>query len=141
MDTFSERVKELRMERNLSLRQLSKITDISPSAIHSYEVGKRNPKREVLEAFADVFNVDMDYLLGRTDIKNRVAHELGYTSLFDAYKANSPDEPKLTEGEMKMLEVYRRASDDVKPILLDAIEALENMSVEKLRFVADLISK
>jgi transcriptional regulator with XRE-family HTH domain len=32
-----------------------------------YEAGKREPDFETLEAIADFFNVDMDYLLGRTD--------------------------------------------------------------------------
>ena len=32
-----------------------------------YERGEREPGIETLEAFADCFNVDMDFLLGRSD--------------------------------------------------------------------------
>lgn len=156
MPTFSERVKELRLELNLSLRQLSKLTDISPSAIHSYEIGKREASHKSLEALSDVFNCDIDYLLGRTDIKNSVANRLGYNSLAEAFNASKPifplniqlfasdektppNQQELTEGERVLIEIYRRASDDVKPVLINAVKALESMPTEKARIVAELL--
>lgn len=79
MASFSQRLKQLREENNWSVRHLAKLTGISHSAITYYEMGERNPKREALEAIADVFNVDMDYLLGNSDIKNLYQLELkGY---------------------------------------------------------------
>lgn len=87
MSSFSDRVKELRLERNLSLRQLSKLTDISPSAIHAYEMGKREASHQSLEALSDVFNCDIDYILGKTDVRNSVANALGFKSLYEAHKA------------------------------------------------------
>jgi len=38
-----------------------------------YERGEREPGFETLEAFADYFNVDLDYLLGKSDFKNKNA--------------------------------------------------------------------
>ena len=154
MSVFSERLQELRIEKDISLRQLASLTGISPSAIHSYEQGKRNPKREALEALADTFNVDIEYLLGQSDIKNMAATALGVSSLSEAYtrnknvtypfniqlfaEENSPTALELTEGEQKLLEVYRRASDDVKPVLVKAMESLESMPLDKLMLVAEL---
>jgi repressor LexA len=77
MSLFSERLKALRLEKNLSLRQLSKLTGISSSAIHSYEVESRNPGKEALEAFSDVFNVDIDYIVGKSDIPNQATVDAG----------------------------------------------------------------
>ena len=37
-----------------------------------YESGAREPDYETLESIADIFNVDIDYLLGRTTIKRKV---------------------------------------------------------------------
>jgi len=71
MSKFSERVRSLRQEKNLSLRQLAALTGISHSAISSYENGRREPSFKSLEALAIIFNVDMNYLLGKTDMKNR----------------------------------------------------------------------
>ena len=87
MSKFSERVEQLRLGMNLSLRQLSKLTGISSSAIHSYEVGKREASHKSLEALSDVFNCDIDYLLGKTDVRNKVANSLGFDSLRAAYDA------------------------------------------------------
>jgi repressor LexA len=36
-----------------------------------YERDEREPGIETIEAIADVFNVDLDYLLGKSDVKNR----------------------------------------------------------------------
>lgn len=87
MATFSERVRVLRSERNLSLRQLSKLTGISSSALHAYEMGKRDAGHKSLEALSDTFNCDIDYILGKTDIKNSVANSLGFNSLYEAHRA------------------------------------------------------
>jgi transcriptional regulator with XRE-family HTH domain len=51
----------------MSLRELAVKCGTSKSAIFLYEQGKRKPKYEVLEALADVFNVDMAYLMGRQE--------------------------------------------------------------------------
>lgn len=65
--TFAERLKALRAGRHLSQRELADKVGLPRSVISMYEGGKRNPKREALEALADFFNVDIDYLLGRSD--------------------------------------------------------------------------
>lgn len=65
--TFSERLKQLRTERKLTQEMLSKESGLTKSSIAMYETGKRKPKIEVLERLADFFNVDLDYLVGKSD--------------------------------------------------------------------------
>lgn len=64
---FSTRLKELRVLKELSQDDLAKTLGLAKSSISMYEKGKRKPSFEVLESLADFFNVDMDYLLGKTD--------------------------------------------------------------------------
>ena len=64
---FSTRLKELRVSKDLSQDDLAKTLGLAKSSISMYEKGKRKPSFEVLESLADFFNVDMDYLLGKTD--------------------------------------------------------------------------
>ena len=116
MTAFMQRVKALREEKNLSLRQLEKLTNISHSAISAYEKGRREPSFESLEALSDVFNCDIDYLLGRTDVRNKEANALGRSSLYDAYK-NSPD-LELTEGEKWWLEIYKQLPDETRGVFI-----------------------
>lgn len=63
MNTFGKRLKELRMMSGLSQEALAEKLHISRSRIGMYEQGRRQPDFEMLEAIADTFNVNMDYLL------------------------------------------------------------------------------
>lgn len=71
MTKFNERLKILRKEANLSQEELAKKIGVSKSSVNMYERGEREPGFETLEAIADCFNADMDFLLGKSDCKNR----------------------------------------------------------------------
>lgn len=64
---FGDRLKELRNRRNKSQAELAEDLKVAKSTISMYERGERNPDFETLEAIADYFNVDMNYLLGKDD--------------------------------------------------------------------------
>lgn len=64
---FSERIKELRLERDLSQMQLAKACNISQSAIAKWELGKTEPTASAIIVLAEFFNESTDYLLGLTD--------------------------------------------------------------------------
>lgn len=69
MATFPERLKSLRRERGWSQQRLADELKLSKSSVNMYERGEREPGFETMEAIADLFNVDMNYLYGHTDIK------------------------------------------------------------------------
>ena len=71
MSKFSERFKLLRKERGLSQAALATELGFTKSSVNMYERGDREPGLESLETIADFFNVDMDYLLGKSDVPNR----------------------------------------------------------------------
>ena len=73
MSRFSDRLKLLRAEHDLTQQVLANRLEISKSSVNMYERGEREPGIQTLEAIADLFNVDMDYLLGKSDIPNRSA--------------------------------------------------------------------
>ena len=64
---FAERLKELRKSRKLSQGDIANVLGVTRQAVSQYETGVRKPDYEMMEVLADYFNVDMDYLLGRTD--------------------------------------------------------------------------
>lgn len=66
MGNFANVFKQLRIEKGYTQETLAKALGISRSAVGMYESGKRIPDSEDLEKFADFFNVDIDYLLGRS---------------------------------------------------------------------------
>lgn len=69
---FKTRLKQLRNERGISQRQLAEFLKVAPSTISMYENGQREPNFEVLESLADFFNVDLNYLLGKTNKTTKI---------------------------------------------------------------------
>lgn len=69
MATFSERLKSLRQEKGWSQQRLADELKLSKSSVNMYERGEREPGFETMETIADLFNVDMNYLYGHTDVK------------------------------------------------------------------------
>lgn len=75
MDTFGKRFKDLRLEKRMNQEEL--ISDFNKkynytftkSAVSQYENDKRIPEINALTDFADYFEVSLDYLIGRSDIK------------------------------------------------------------------------
>ena len=67
---FSQRLKELRTEKNISQNALAKILSLTQGHISAYENGKKLPSIETLWTIADLFQVSIDYLLMRTDERN-----------------------------------------------------------------------
>lgn len=67
MGNFKNVFKQLRLACGLTQAEMAERIDISKSTISMYENGNREPDFETLEKIADFFNVDIDYLLGRTD--------------------------------------------------------------------------
>ncbi len=66
-EIFAERFKELREEKGISIRKLSKDLHIADAAIGRWERGLRAPSIDSLVIVADYFGVTTDYLLGLED--------------------------------------------------------------------------
>jgi len=70
MASFSERLKELRIEKRLTQEELATIFFLNKSSISRYERGQQVPELDLLQRIADFFQVGTDYLLGNSDIRN-----------------------------------------------------------------------
>ena len=67
MNKFSERLKELRVEKNLTQTALSHETGLSQAIIANWESGKKSPTLDSLIIIAKYFDVTIDYLAGLED--------------------------------------------------------------------------
>ena len=66
---FLNRLKELRIEKGLLQSDIAKIINKSERTVGFYETGERDMNTETLAKLADFFDVTIDYLLGKSDIK------------------------------------------------------------------------
>lgn len=64
------RLKQLRLERGLLQSDIAKVINKSERIVGFYETGERDMNTETLSTLADFFNVSIDYLLGKTDVRN-----------------------------------------------------------------------
>ena len=67
MIAFKDRLKELRIERNLSQQMLGNIVNMSKMAISHWESGHSEPSISQLICLADFFEVSVDYLIGKIE--------------------------------------------------------------------------
>ena len=61
------RLKELREKKGVSQLKLAMDLNMNQNSVSRYETGARQADYETLIAFADSFNVSVDYLLERTE--------------------------------------------------------------------------
>jgi transcriptional regulator with XRE-family HTH domain len=142
-------LRKLRQERYLTQLALSKMLQISASAIGMYEQGRREPDHDTLAKIADFFNVSTDYLLGRTDYRKSFTHGLlgkPEKLIGNAQQsiANQQAEPNaawnpppefFTDPETGKLIEAMNISDTHKRIILASAE----LSPEELNRIADLM--
>ena len=64
---LAKRLKQCRTEKGFTQREVAIYCDITEKTYQNYELMTREPKLEVLLKIADVFQVSLDYLGGRTD--------------------------------------------------------------------------
>ena len=67
MNKFAERVRELRMEKGLSRKELAEKLGTLQRNISYRELGQRECGFDMLIKISDVLDVSVDYLLGKTD--------------------------------------------------------------------------
>ena len=126
MASFKEMLKYLRLRENLSQSELAEKLGVAKSTISMYEVGKREPDFETLEAIADLFNVDMNFLLGKDGSENdryyindetaKAAQEIfenqELRALFDVQRDMEPDELRALHNMALALKRKERGNDD-----------------------------
>jgi Helix-turn-helix. len=86
---LSKRLSLLRKEKKKTQQEMADYLGITRPAYTAYETGNRHPDYDTLQKIADYFDVSVDYLLGRTDIKS--------TKVAGKEVELSPEEYKLFE--------------------------------------------
>lgn len=117
MGSFAQVFKDLRTKSKLTQQEMADKLNISRSSIGMYEGGEREPSFELLEQIADYFNVDMNYLLGKSELSEHIpqgyylnddAREMAqfmfenpeYKVLFDASRKVKKDDIALVKALM-----------------------------------------
>ena len=71
MATFANRLKLLRSNKNLTQKEFAKILDINERSYQNYKINASTPNFKLLLFIADYFDVSLDYLVGKSEVKER----------------------------------------------------------------------
>ena len=67
MFNFGQRLRRIRHEQGLTQKQFAQKIGVNERGFQGYELGEKLPNLRVLLAILDTFDIDANYLLGRTD--------------------------------------------------------------------------
>ena len=109
---YGERLKQLRNSRDLKQSDLAELLEVSSSAIGTYERCERQPSFELLQKYAKLFNVSIDYMLCLSDEKQTVEQyqQLSTLELSDTLYKHSVtlDGTELTKDDkQRLLDIAR----------------------------------
>lgn len=68
-NSIGENIRKIRIDKNLTQKELAEKSGISLSALNKYERGDRLPKIDALQKLSEALNIQIDYLLGKTEFK------------------------------------------------------------------------
>lgn len=69
-EILAKRLRACRKEKGLTQGQVAIYCDITENAYQNYELMIREPKLEILVRIAELYQVSLDYLVGRSDDKD-----------------------------------------------------------------------
>lgn len=116
------RITTERERLGLTQAELASKVNVSQKSISKYERNERRPSYETLTKMADLFNVDVDYLICRTNERKKM-HDKNIFN--DEHGSN-------TEREKKLIRVFRELNEDNQDILIG--KAKELVKEQRLSF-------
>ncbi|WP_225427292.1 helix-turn-helix domain-containing protein [Ligilactobacillus murinus] len=135
---MSNRIRELRNEQNLTLKELGEKVGLAPNTISQYETGDREPKLKTWIKLADFFDVPVSYLQGLDD--SRDVNQISFfkiSSYDDALEKclSKKERDELSDIENKIIKVYIsrkmdfNTRDELKYDLEKIIEKYDNFMI------------
>lgn len=98
------RLRELRVERELLQSDIAKLINKSERTVGFYETGERDMNTETLAILANFFNVSIDYLLGKSDIRNPEKADLDKLQI----GLSAKDYSNITDEQIKQIEDFAK---------------------------------
>lgn len=109
---IGDRIKVRRMELGWSQRELADRMECNHSTITRIETGKIDISQSKIMQFSKILGVSIAYLMGWEE---------------KTENSSPPDKLKLTEGEEKLLELFRLIPEEQQQMVLDMIRVALNM--------------
>lgn len=103
--SFGNILKKIRQDKNLTQEDLAKKLNISRSNIANYENDKNMPSVDILEKLSKIFDCSIDYLLGKSNIRN-------------------PEKINIEDADIAFVSGMKGLNETNKMIIKNTLEAL-----------------
>ena len=118
ISSTSERLQEAMRSAHMKQADLARATGLSKGGISNYVTGRYEPKSDIISKLAKALGVSEMWLWGYDVPKERVVVPNLNLQLM---AEKSPEEPKLSEGEKMLLDLFRRVPEDKQQLVLQMI--------------------
>lgn len=105
---MKNRIKELRVQKNMTQKDLALILNCAPTAVSKYELEQLGIDSEKINVLCDIFGCTADYLLCRS---------------------SSPS-PVISEGDAAVLAAYHAAPREIRAIVDTALAPYQQDAIE-----------
>lgn len=112
----NEILKKLREDNGLTMKEVSEATKMATSLISDYETGKKAIGMKVAIRFADYYNISLDYLMGRTPVKQMATEQ--------------PDpfaNINVSDLEKRIIAKYSALDENMRAICIQAFKQLSSV--------------
>lgn len=100
---LSSKIKRLRAERGMTLEQVAKIVGVGKSTVRKWETGTiANMRRDKIDKLATALGTTPAYLMGWN-------------------KTIPTEEPKLTDGEKALIDLFRQIPESKQSVVVEMI--------------------
>lgn len=108
-ESMANKIRILRQERGLTLEQVAEVVGVGKSTVRKWETGMiANMRRDKIADLAKALGTTPAYLMGWEDQEEQEP---------------SPSEPVLTEGELALLDLFRKVPEAQQQMVLQMIRA------------------
>lgn len=101
---FKDRLIKLRKELNLTQEELAQKIGYTRTAISAWEIGRNEPSNADTIKLAEYFSVSIDYLLGKSDIRNPEKTDLDKLQI----GLSAKDYSNISEEQLKQIEEFAK---------------------------------
>ena len=120
---MAKKIKDLRLERGLTLEQVAKVVGVGKSTVRKWETGMiANMKRDKIASLAKALGTTPAYLMGwkETETPPQAIKE-------------------LSEGEQMWLELYHRLSSETRELLVQTIGSFDSLPEDKQKLALQML--
>lgn len=104
---LSQKLYYLRKKHNLTLEQVAEVVGVGKSTVRKWETGMIvNMRRDKIALIAKALHTTPADLMG-----------------WEEAESPSPEEPELSEGELELIELFRKIPEDQQSLVLSMIRA------------------